>query len=398
MLRGRDDNARCYISDTFNNLISQVRSVSTDFAKCLVIAVIIGCLGTFGGYAGDLAVAYSGEQLICHFNNTSGLHVNGLRLTFLTPEAPVYYVGIGADMELSFFTETEILFVGDVVPNGTWEITWPSVDLPISRAQWLVDGEVVQEIDIRNPTARMVHINSPGDLDVQYYAVGSYDPDGAPLSSYVWEWNDGVIAEGFHVQRTFSAPGMYQVTLTVINETGLASSVTSSISVLPTAPAIDTNLIFNGGFEDGLSGWLQSSGTAIYSADSAVAYAGALSAIGIEINAGSLGRLYQIMDSRVQPGHEYILSGWMKRSATTGATVIGLDYVNEFGWCPAGGYVREIGFFDGGGTDEWQYFNSGSFALPVMPADCTELWVLVDFNASEGTVWCDDLVLERVDP
>ena len=155
------------------------------------------------------------------------------------------------------------------------------------------------------------------------------------------------------------------------------------------------NLVVNGDFEDGFNGWSDTNDAATWTLDTG-GIVGDTCVKGVETQAGNLGRLYQDVTDIAIPGRFYKLSGWIKREGTTGPTVIGLDYVGANGWTPADGYVHEIGFFDGGGTDGWTYFESKPFQLPPMPADCTNLWVLFDFNASTGTAWWDGIELVEV--
>lgn len=152
--------------------------------------------------------------------------------------------------------------------------------------------------------------------------------------------------------------------------------------------------IQNAGFENGLAFWSVSSGTATYSPDSVVVKIGTGSARGEETDRGSLGRLYQDVTNLLIPEEEYVISGWIKTEGVStdgGGVVLGLNYVNSFGWTPANGYIQEIG--DLKGTNDWTFFQSNPFILPTMPVDTSALWFLTDFNDSSGTAWFDDVAL-----
>ena len=151
------------------------------------------------------------------------------------------------------------------------------------------------------------------------------------------------------------------------------------------------NILINPDFEDGLSGWSSTGGTATYSADTTNPHTGIFSAKGIELNKGNLGRLYQDFTGKLIPSEQYKIGGWIKTENVDGWAVIALDYVNDGGWCPADGYVREVGHVSG--TKDWAYYESDWFTLPPMPDDCSMLWFLFDFNAGEGTAWWDDVFL-----
>ncbi|MCW4052763.1 MAG: carbohydrate binding domain-containing protein [Candidatus Bathyarchaeota archaeon] len=156
------------------------------------------------------------------------------------------------------------------------------------------------------------------------------------------------------------------------------------------------NLIENPDFEQQLTYWSVSTGTATYLADSGNPRSGSYSAKAIELNEGSLGRLYQDMTGIVSAGGRYKISGWIKTQNVVGWIVIALDYVATNGWTPADGYVREIGYVTD--TQDWTYYESDVFTLPPMPSDASAVWFLFDFNAGKGTAWWDDVSLIEVTP
>ena len=154
------------------------------------------------------------------------------------------------------------------------------------------------------------------------------------------------------------------------------------------------NLAENPGFEQQLTYWSVSTGTATYTAESSTPHSGSYSAKGVELNEGSLGRLYQDVTGIVYAGERYKISGWIKTQNVAGWIVIALDYVASNGWTPADGYVREIGYVTG--TQDWTYYESDVFTLPPMPGDASAVWFLFDFNAGKGTAWWDDVSLTEV--
>ncbi len=154
------------------------------------------------------------------------------------------------------------------------------------------------------------------------------------------------------------------------------------------------NLIKNPGFENQLSFWSVSIGTATYSGDNTNFHSGAYSTKGVEIHRGSLGRLYQNVTDIMTPGKQYKISGWIKTQDAIGYVVIGLDYVDSSGATPADGYVKEIGYVTG--STDWIYYESDAFTLPHMPSDATAIWFLLDFNDGNGTAWCDDVSLVEI--
>jgi hypothetical protein len=156
----------------------------------------------------------------------------------------------------------------------------------------------------------------------------------------------------------------------------------------------DRQLVSNPGFEMQLSGWSVSSGTATYAVDASTHHDDTYSAKGIELEQGSLGRLYQDVSSLVRAGRKYKICGWIKTQDVVGYAVIALDYVASNGWTPADGYVKEIGYVSG--THDWAYYESNEFILPLKPEDASTVWFLFDFNAGKGTAWWDDVSLIEI--
>jgi PKD repeat protein len=71
----------------------------------------------------------------------------------------------------------------------------------------------------------------PGDT-VLFDASASFDPDGT-IVSYDWDWGDGdVHGSGRNQDHDFAAAGMYFVTLTVVDDAGLRSSLTRAVTVV----------------------------------------------------------------------------------------------------------------------------------------------------------------------
>ncbi len=168
----------------------------------------------------------------------------------------------------------------------------------------------------------------------------------------------------------------------------------ASASIRAFASSMDESIAQNSGFEYGLSSWYVSTGTAAYSAESMDPKNGTCCAKGVELNRGSLGRLYQDLTDIVQPGEKYKIGGWIKTQDVVGYVVIALNYVNNEGWTPADGYVKEIGYATG--TTNWTYYESNVFTLPPMPSDASAIWFLFDFNDGEGSAWWDDVSLVNI--
>lgn len=67
---------------------------------------------------------------------------------------------------------------------------------------------------------------------VTFDGTTSYDPDGRVVG-WLWDFGDGLTAEGPVVDHTFSDRGVFEVTLTVVDQMGERSRATDSLRVLP---------------------------------------------------------------------------------------------------------------------------------------------------------------------
>ena len=95
----------------------------------------------------------------------------------------------------------------------------------------VVSGQVSEENQA--PVAAFTASPSMGvpPLLVSVNAGGSKDPDGW-ISSYLWNFGDGILADGVTAQHSYSELGNYTITLTVIDNFGRSSSTSRTISLL----------------------------------------------------------------------------------------------------------------------------------------------------------------------
>ena len=75
---------------------------------------------------------------------------------------------------------------------------------------------------------RLVRRDKPAFFD----GSNSYDPDGKVVG-WSWDFGDGQRAEGPQVDHSFLAAGVYQVSLTVIDQMGERDQVVAEVRVLP---------------------------------------------------------------------------------------------------------------------------------------------------------------------
>src|ERR1019366_5538812 len=82
-----------------------------------------------------------------------------------------------------------------------------------------------------NPPPSAAFTSSANLLTASFDGSGSSDPGGS-IASYSWNFGDGSPAgSGVTPQHTYTAPGTYQVTLTVTSNQGATSSVTHAVTV-----------------------------------------------------------------------------------------------------------------------------------------------------------------------
>jgi len=176
--------------------------------------------------ANDFEFFPTGSCSVAFFSNLTGQGINGLILRFANPAPETQVIAIGGDMDVVSIDGGDILLHGSLLPSGTCEVDWSTTGYPLESAAWLVDGNIVQEIDVHVPTARLAIRRGAEDLALVFLAIGSVDPDGLPLARYIWEFDDGVVLEGYCVSRSFPDCGEYTVQLAVSDSEGKEASRT----------------------------------------------------------------------------------------------------------------------------------------------------------------------------
>lgn len=221
---------------------------------------------------------------------------------------------------------------------------------------------------------------------------------GLPPYSYAWTPGNET-TESVRVVE----PGLYTVRVTD------AGGCTASDSVPVSNLDSWKQLLTNGGFEEGLSGWEvradvaapgamspQFSAVAPYSPraiatrclDTGTAY--------LEVYSeapGMSARLIQDVTALLVPGRLYRLSGWIWRDATDFVgPVISLRYVMEDGSTPPDGVPVELRLPPDRDPSRWTYCASEPFAH-VMPTGCTRAWLVIELVNATGYAWWDEIAL-----
>jgi PKD repeat protein len=174
-------------------------------------------------------------------------------VTLSNGRATVVYTAPAAPPPLSSDTTTTVTIRAIAVGTNAVASNPFSTDIRL-----VPPGVILPPAD--TPTASFTVSPSPASANVplNFDASSSIPGTGATsIISYAWTFGDGSSASGRTVAKTFTAPGTFNVTLTVTNDRGLASSTTQAVSVgttaLPTAsftfspasPAINQAVNFN---------------------------------------------------------------------------------------------------------------------------------------------------------
>ncbi len=99
----------------------------------------------------------------------------------------------------------------------------------------------------------------------QNFVGSAVDSSSGATLSYAWAFGDGATATGATASHTYTNTGSsaatYTATLTATDNTGAKGTATRTITVNPSGGSGGGDLIVNGGFESGSTGWRASSGT-----------------------------------------------------------------------------------------------------------------------------------------
>ncbi|RLF42245.1 MAG: hypothetical protein DRN18_02660, partial [Thermoplasmata archaeon] len=118
---------------------------------------------------------------------------------------------------------------------GTYQIKVKAIDIQNAESNWSEPLTVT----ISSPTAQNLPVaifSAPDSAVVNQTitldASQSRDPDGN-IANYTWQFGDGSTAYGVIVTHSYSEPGNYTITLTVIDNDGLSNSTSKQIEIQP---------------------------------------------------------------------------------------------------------------------------------------------------------------------
>ncbi|MDO6421822.1 polysaccharide lyase family 7 protein [Saccharophagus degradans] len=87
----------------------------------------------------------------------------------------------------------------------------------------------------------------------------SFDPDGGNLASYLWDFGDGTSSSDVSPQKSYSSDGVFELSLTVVDDEGESTTATQTIRVSSVNPDFELWPLVNASFELSTSegGWLE---------------------------------------------------------------------------------------------------------------------------------------------
>jgi PKD repeat protein len=103
------------------------------------------------------------------------------------------------------------------IPAGTFNVNVGGVSRTVTLSE---AGTVPPTQSLVPPVARFNTLKAVAGEAVAFDASVSYDADGS-IAEYIWDLGDGTVLRGREVTHTYSAPGLYTVVLTVVDNIGL---------------------------------------------------------------------------------------------------------------------------------------------------------------------------------
>ena len=118
--------------------------------------------------------------------------------------------------------------------NGTYTVTLIVTDNDGSAAMATANKTVLN----RNPVALFIESAETAltGTPISFNALDSLDPDGS-IVAYAWDFGDGNFGSGVLVDHSYADDGVYNVTLTVMDNDG-ASSATSALKTILNRPPV----------------------------------------------------------------------------------------------------------------------------------------------------------------
>jgi PKD repeat protein len=126
-----------------------------------------------------------------------------------------------------------------LLKTTTQEFTWLS-DSTYAFIDFAAENFAVNVVGAKSqPVAAFSYSpqNPKANQTVTFDASASYDPNGAGIAAYIWDFGDNTTAENITSKHAFSNNGQYQVNLTIVTTDNVTAFVTVPLLVgsVPTA-------------------------------------------------------------------------------------------------------------------------------------------------------------------
>ncbi|WP_179957787.1 PKD domain-containing protein [Exilibacterium tricleocarpae] len=167
------------------------------------------------------------------------------------------------------------------------------------------------------------------DTVVNFDGSGSTDPDGGVITVYAWDFGDGTTSTAVSPQKTYTATGVYTVSLTVTDDEGTSATASSTLRISSVNPASDLWPLINPSFELSTSegGWLEDDSAGVVSMNGTSNPQPPNGGRLLRIK-GNGGLIKQAIYKPIA-GHVYEITAFIHGHGTIGINDIGSDTVYE---------------------------------------------------------------------
>ncbi|GAA3410958.1 carbohydrate binding domain-containing protein [Paenibacillus hodogayensis] len=295
------------------------------------------------------------------------------------------------------WTKVEVIFTA--LPTANRGAVYFKLDQAANGAAWVDDlelNEVLTGLEAKL-TPSTINVGQAGTYSFSVELTnGTVNPITVDLPN---EAPNGIVVTldasvALAARETKTVQGSVYVPVSVttgeFNVTVEAKVGNESFATLPLQVNVDTNRVYNSGFEkpaagESPDGWFMRA--AVW--DQTVAHEGQYSAR-LNPDADNTFNVLNTDSPRaiaVTPGHRYVLSGWVKNSATAGSVALGVRQVD------ASGATVTYTWKEAAKVNDWMktdvVFNVNSQTKKV--------WIYFKMDqAANGPAWVDDLELNEV--
>ena len=92
-------------------------------------------------------------------------------------------------------------------------------------------NRAIATVPVQSPPQAVISAPTEGNAGEVIIFDGSDSYPAGWLAGYTWTFGDGTISEGVLVEHVYIAPGVYTVTLTIVDFYGQTSQATVTITI-----------------------------------------------------------------------------------------------------------------------------------------------------------------------